>query len=59
MSNIFGRIIVSLIFCYSALALSAQVNNNTILPKDNSPFSRLGMGDFANPYSQQHRCPDI
>jgi hypothetical protein len=51
MSNIFGRIVVSLIFCCSALALSAQVNNNTILPKDNSPFSRFGLGDFANPYS--------
>lgn len=51
MSNIFGRIVVSLLLCGSALSLTAQVSNTTILPKDNSPFSRLGLGDFASPYS--------
>lgn len=47
MSKFFGRIIVLLFFCGSVLPLSAQTSNSTILPKDNSPFSRLGLGDPA------------
>jgi len=50
MSNNFGRIIVLLLICGSLSGLRAQVNNN-IIPKDNSPFSRLGLGDLARPFS--------
>lgn len=51
MANLLGRIIVLLSIFAGATSLSAQLSNNTIIPKDNSPFSRLGLGDFARPFS--------
>lgn len=48
MSKIFGRIVVLLTLCSSlVISLSAQTSNSSIIPKDNSPFSRLGLGDPA------------
>lgn len=47
MSNILGRIVASLLLCASVFTLSAQTKTLSIIPKDNSPFSRLGLGDPA------------
>lgn len=50
MSNSWHKLIVVLIFtCFSAVAW-AQVSNDNISPKINSPLSRFGLGDFIPQY---------
>ena len=49
MHNIFGRIVALLLILCVGLSLNAQ-RNSSIIPKNNSPFSRLGLGDFVNPH---------